>query len=94
VEEKDGKFYYVRSSKNNRDDFRGRTFQAIWGYMQVGRVLAEPSEIMKYEWHPHACLPRNDGSGGDKNNTLYLPTKTLSFRPDLPGCRQQEAGKA
>jgi hypothetical protein len=85
VEEKDGKFSYVRRSENNTDDYRGNTFQAIWGYMQVGKVLTEPSEIMKYEWHPHACLPRNDGSGGDKNNTLYLPTKTLSFRPDLPG---------
>jgi hypothetical protein len=85
VEMKDGKFCYVRSSENNKDDFYGSTFQAIWGYMQVGKVLTDPKDIMKYKWHPHACRLRNDGSGGDKNNTLYLPTQTLSFRPDLPG---------
>jgi hypothetical protein len=85
VEKKNGKISYIRRSKNTTGDFRGSTFQAIWGYMQVGKVVTEPSEIMKYEWHPHACLPRNDKSGGDKNNTLYLPTKTLSFCPELPG---------
>jgi hypothetical protein len=83
VEKKDGKYFYVR--KSDKDDYRGSTFQAIWGYMQVEKVLTDPKEIMKYEWHPHACSLRNDGSDRAKNNTLYLPRETLSFRPELPG---------
>lgn len=83
VEKKDGKYSYVR--KSDKDDYRGSTFQAIWGYMQVEKVLTDPKEIMKYKWHPHACSLRNDGSDRAKNNTLYLPRETLSFRPDLPG---------
>jgi hypothetical protein len=85
VEMRDGKFSYVRRTEGDKDDYRGSTFQAIWGYMQVEKILTDPSDIMAYKWHPHACPKRNDKSGDDRNNTLYIPTKTLSFCPDKPG---------
>lgn len=80
-----GTYHYARKSKDAVSDYYGKPFQAIWGYMQVERKIVDPKEIMEYKWHPHACEKRNDPNGDDKNNTLYIPKKTLSFRPDLPG---------
>lgn len=80
-----GIYRYARKSIEATSDYYGKPFQAIWGYMQVERKIIEPNEIMEYRWHPHACTKRNDPNGGDKNNTLYIPRRTLSFRPDLPG---------
>lgn len=80
-----GVYRYARKSKDATSDYYGKPFQAIWGYMQVERKIIEPNEIMEYRWHPHACTKRNDPNGRDKNNTLYIPRRTLSFRPDLPG---------
>jgi hypothetical protein len=85
VQMKNDKYSYVRRTKDEKSDYRGSTFQAIWGYMQVEKVLIDPNEIMAYKWHPHACPKRNDLSGGDRNNTLYIPTTSLSFRPDKLG---------
>jgi hypothetical protein len=84
VEIKNDKYSYVRRTKDEASDGDG-TFQAIWGYLQVGEIITEPSKIMEYEWHPHACSKRNDLSGDDRNNTLYIPTDNLSFHPDKQG---------
>lgn len=84
VQIENDKYCYVRKTNNAISDYYGKPFQAIWGYMQIGKIITEPNEIMKYKWHPHACTKRNDNSK-DKNNTLYISRDTLTFRPDLPG---------
>lgn len=85
IQMKNGKYCFARKIKDATSDYYGKPFQAIWGYMQIDRLITEPSEIMKYKWHPHACEKRNEPNGDDKNNTLYIPRDMLSFRADLPG---------
>ena len=68
----DGCFRYVRGSPN---------IHAIWGYLQVGRVLTTPEEIKKHVHHPHSDCQ----TYGEKGNSLYLARKTLSFDESMLG---------
>jgi len=66
-----------------KDDFyAGNDLQAIFGYMQIGRIITDQEEIGKYCWHPHSSKVHTR----DKNNTLYLPSEKLSFMPSRRGC--------
>ena len=48
---------------------------AIWGYLQVDKIITQVDEKRNYAWHPHANVNRPDGT----NNTIYSARKTLSF---------------
>lgn len=73
-----GHYSYVR-----KGDFPvGHEIHVVWGYLQVGGMLTEKEEIKKYRWHPHADERFYDG----QRNTLYIPTETLTFNDNLPGC--------
>ena len=82
VKNEAGVYQYVRKGKDNKDVYFGKPIQAIWGYMQVGKVVYEAEEIRKFYWHPHSCVERNRES----NNTIYLATEKLTFAPEIPGC--------
>lgn len=77
-----GEYWYARKGMDDKDVYYGSPIQAIWGYMQVGKVVYEAEEISKFYWHPHSCAERNRES----NNTIYLATETLTFAPEMPGC--------
>lgn len=72
-------FQYNKKIKN--DFYQGNILHIIFGYMQVGEILNDCGMIQSYHWHPHACKERIENS----NNTLYLPSKKLSFLPDMKG---------
>ncbi len=77
VESRDGLYRYKRRKEGGRD------IHAIYGYLQVGKVLTDPEdqeEIARYAWHPHAH------SLDAQNNTLYLARDKLSFDESKPGC--------
>lgn len=68
-------------------EFEGKTLryvkgspakQIVYGYLQIGDMYQSNEEIKAYKWHPHSEWMRN-------NNTLYIPTDTLSFSPDKSG---------
>jgi hypothetical protein len=59
----DGKLRYVPKAPD---------LHIIYGYMQIGAVLTDNTEIQAYSWHPHAGIVGN-------NNCLYIPSKTLSW---------------
>ena len=64
--------------------FSGPHIQAIYGYLQIGEILQGSDIQMRYPWHPHA-IPEDFS---DADNTLYLPSRRLSFdgcETDLPG---------
>ncbi len=63
------------------DFYAGNDLQAIFGYMQIGKIITDQEQIKKYYWHPHST----DAHTCDKNNVLYLPTEKLSFMPSLNG---------
>ena len=73
---------YVYISRNHSDDFYETSgLHVIYGYMQIGKIITDPLEIKKYSWHPHASKSMLN----DDSNTLYIPSKSLSFSPNLPG---------
>lgn len=82
IKDQNGKYRYVRRSKDVADVYYGKQIQAIWGYMQVGKVIDDPEEIKKFHWHPHACDKRLT----ELHNTIYLAKEKLSFAPEMPGC--------
>ncbi len=77
-----GVYQYVKKRSDDNDAYYGRPIQAIWGYLQVGKVVCNPEEIRKLKWHPHSCDERNKES----NNTIYLAKDKLTFAPEMPGC--------
>ena len=78
-----GKYKYAKQNKKDekQDYFDYSEMHAIFGYMQIGKILTDPDEIAKYHWHPHASVSHLNGA----NNTLYLPAERLAFAPDHPG---------
>lgn len=65
-------------------NYTGKPFHALWGYMQVDKVISDPEEIKEYSWHPHAQKRYQDKSV--TNNTLYVGSEFLSFgEGKLPG---------
>ncbi len=68
--------------KENKLKFTGKEFHAIFGYLQVGRIIKRKEEIESWmDYHPH-CREERDWS---KNNTIYVASKKLSFNNNLPG---------
>ena len=59
----DGKLRFVPKSPD---------LHVIYGYLQVGAVLTEKSEIQAYNWHPHA-------GNENESNCLYIPSDNLSW---------------
>ena len=59
----DGKLRFVPKSPD---------LHVIYGYLQVGAVLTEKSEIQAYSWHPHA-------GNENESNCLYIPSDNLSW---------------
>ena len=68
----DGEYRYVSGAPN---------LHVIYGYLQVERVLTQPDDVLKYEWHPHA----DDIRRNNKTNAMYLARKKLSFDDTKPG---------
>lgn len=58
IKEVDGKYQYVHRKKTDADEYYGRQFQAIWGYLQIEDIISDPEEQKKFFWHPHACEKR------------------------------------
>lgn len=54
----------------------------IYGYLQVERVLTHAEDVTSFGWHPHSDMSRL----ANKNNSLYLARKNLSFDKSKPGC--------
>ncbi len=80
VERRDNKFCFVRGTG---DFYRDKPIQLVWGYLQVGEVIADGRRIRKeYPWHPHASLDRIKRH----NNILIVPSSRLSFDESMPGC--------
>ena len=77
-----GKYKYVRRKAKMTDEYLGKPIQAVWGYLQVGRIITDPEEQKKIFWHPHAC---NKRVYEEKNNMIFTASKHLSFNPGLPG---------
>lgn len=71
----------LRYARSNTDFYKDSELHAVYGYMQVGKIINDPEEIKQYYWHAHAL----DSKICRTNNTLYIPTEQLSFAPDLPG---------
>lgn len=74
--------YKYMDKKDSKDFYDISDLHAIYGYMQIGEIITEKSEIENYSWHPHS---RSDYNNFKSNNTLYIPAERLSFAPDLPG---------
>lgn len=72
--------YHFAPRKGN-DFYAGNDLQAVFGYMQIGKIITDKDQIKKYYWHPHST----DIHTRDKNNVLYLPSDKLSFLPSLKG---------
>ena len=78
VEKHNGHFRYVR---NSGDFYKDKDIQAIWGYLQVGKVIDDPSEQKRLWWHPHSIERRRS----DKTNVIYQAAERLSFDESKPG---------
>lgn len=72
--------YHFRK-RHDGDFYSWADMHVIYGYMQVGTILTDPDEIAEYPWHPHASTARLR----NRTNALYLPSKHLSWNPDIPG---------
>ena len=68
--------------------FTGHPFHAIWGYMQIARIIdlhRTPEAVSRYAWHPHTKPSLMDGRTAHRPNLLFIGGKNLSFIPDRPG---------
>ena len=83
VVQENGKYRYTTKNDkyyvNNFFDYSD--FHAIWGYLQIGEIITDKEKIKKFYWHPHS----QENFLSDNTNTLFIPSKSLSFNPDLPG---------
>lgn len=70
-----GKLKYVSPSKFP-------DVQLIYGYMQIGGIIDKNSNVPGWlEEHPHADKIQKESN----KDAIFLPSKHLSFKPDLPG---------
>ena len=76
VENKNGKYKFVYSPKT--DFYKSSDLHIIYGYLEIGEIITEESEICKYSWHPHS-------NGNYSNNALYIPSEHLSLDKNLSG---------
>ncbi len=77
-----GSGYSYITKKDSKDFYDRADLHAIYGYMQIGKIITDKEEIKKYSWHPHSLPNYNPDKS---NNALYIPSEKLSFAPDLPG---------
>ena len=78
VENNNGHYRYVR---NSGDFYKDRDLQIIWGYLQVGKIIDDPTEQKQLWWHPHSIKSRRD----DKTNMIIVASEKLSFDESKPG---------
>ena len=74
-----GQYRFVPRNTGNFYDHSD--LQIIYGYMQIGEIITDKSQISRFAWHPHSSDNRIDIS----SNTLYIPAKTLSILPGFSG---------
>lgn len=74
----DGTYHYVR---HTGDFYRDSDLQVIWGYLQVGEILATPEQQRTAPWHPHSIPNRTSRP----TNVIFKAREQLSFAPALPG---------
>ena len=72
VEEINGEYQYVKEKQSNK--------HVIYGYLQVGEILCNPTRKQHPElgMHPHLDRERD-------NNAIFVARKTLSWNEDIPG---------
>ena len=81
-------FFGLFQHWSQQEGFSGKPFQAVWGYMQIDKVidLKTYSEAIKnYSWHPHTKRCLNDDKAVHNPNLLYTAAKHLSFNTEYPG---------
>lgn len=67
-------------------DFYGRSFHAIWGYMQIEEIIDlqhDADARSRFPWHPHLCFM--DGAKEHSPNLLFIGNEKLSFAPKHRG---------
>ena len=70
-----GKLKYKKKAKD---------LHVIYGYMQIGTIIERKYDAPDWlKEHPHIG---DKNVRDDKNNSIYLPTKELSFIPNIKGC--------
>ena len=79
VELRNGEYHFVH--RNKGDFYDSSDLHIIYGYMQIGEIIRDGTQIAKYVWHPHSMDSRINIS----SNTLYAPTEKLSIIPELNG---------
>ena len=75
TEEKNGQLVYRKKAPNQH---------IVYGYMQIGDVVEKKDDAP--EWlkeHPHIADKK---IRNEDLNTIFLPSDTLSFLPELKGC--------
>lgn len=71
-----------RFIKRNAGTFYDHSdLHVIYGYMQIGRIITNPGEIIRYSWHPHSDREHLN----NRTNALYIPSEKLSLNPNLKG---------
>ena len=74
----DGHFEYIRRTG---DFYKDKDLQVIWGYLQIGEIIDDPTEQSRLWWHPHSSEERRN----NKTNIIYKASRTLSFDESKPG---------
>ncbi len=72
---------YCYAPRRKDGFYENKDLQAIFGYMQIGKIITDQEQIHEYYWHPHST----EAHTSNKNNVLYLPSEKLSFMPSLKG---------
>lgn len=81
-------FFGLFQHWNREDGFTGKPFHAIWGYMQIDKVINlkdDPGAVRTYSWHPHTKPCLNDNKVEHASNLLFTATEYLSIMPDIAG---------
>ena len=81
-------FFGLFQHWNRHDGFIGKPFHAIWGYMQIDKVINlkdDPGAVRTYSWHPHTKPCLNDNRVEHASNMLFTATDHLNIMPDVAG---------
>ena len=78
VKKVNGHYRYIRHSG---DFYKDNDLQVIWGYLQVGEIIDNPSEQEQLWWHPHSSKRRIN----NKTNVIFKASERLSFDERKPG---------
>lgn len=81
-------FFGLFQHWNRQDGFTGKPFHAIWGYMQIDKLINlkdDPGAVRTYSWHPHTKVCLNDNKVEHASNMLFTATDHLSIMPDIAG---------